>query len=151
MRTARRSSYRRTTHDARSSLPAVPARTASPLARSSVVDERSDCRRLLRPPEIGAVNPNPMQDDGQFTGDRDLGLRRADLLHQPDAPRFQRRPTIHSGQQHTGGLVEASPGKSVTAFGNSTRLVDLARLVALGGQAETGTPITGMRKTLWVI
>src|SRR3954451_19170335 len=54
-------------------LPAVPARTASPLARSLVAVERSGGHGALRPPEVGAVDPHPMQDDSQFAGDRDFG------------------------------------------------------------------------------
>jgi hypothetical protein len=50
-RTARRWPCRRTTLDTRSSLPAVPARTASPLARSLVSGRR--IRRLQRPSSTG--------------------------------------------------------------------------------------------------
>jgi hypothetical protein len=46
-------------------------------------------------------------------------------LHQPNAPRFQRRPTIHPGQQHASSLVEAGSDKSVAALGNPPRPVNL--------------------------
>jgi hypothetical protein len=45
------------------------------------VDEGLGGYSALRPPELGAVNPNPMQDDSQFAGNRNFGLCRANPLH----------------------------------------------------------------------
>jgi len=54
-RTARRWSRRRTTLDTRSSLPAVPARTASPLARSSVVDGQATAAPFVHRKSVPSI------------------------------------------------------------------------------------------------
>ena len=53
---------------------------------------------LLAPFEAGSVGPDAVQDDSDLASNRNLGLFGADTLHQPNAPRFQCRPTLRPVQ-----------------------------------------------------
>ena len=53
--------------------------------------EASSCRTLLGVPlEIIAVDPHTMEDDGEFSGDRNGGFTVTFGFHQLDAPGFER-------------------------------------------------------------
>src|ERR1700709_286753 len=115
------------------------------------LDERSGHRGLLCPPEVGAVGPDAVQDDGQLARNRDFGLLGTDTLQQPNPSGFQRRPALDLGQQHASRLIETSPHEPVTAFGDAAGPVDFAGLVALRRQAKIGTDVARMIEPLRVI
>ncbi len=116
-----------------------------------MVDERSGYRGLLRPPEIGAVGPDAVQNDRQLACDGDFGLFGTNALYQPTSHAF-------SGDQRL-TLVSSTPAASLRQvrtkpsphFGNSAYPIDFAGLVAPRRQAKIGTHVPRMIETLRVV
>ena len=81
------------------------------------------------PLEAGPVGPDAVQDDGDLASDRNLGLLGADTLHQPNAPRFQCRPTLRPVQQDACGLEQIGPQQPVAPFRDAAIVVLLAGLL----------------------
>ena len=71
---------------------------------------------LLRPVELGSIDPHAMQNDGELTGDRNLGLAEPVALGEPCSPSFERRPFRHAGQQHPGSFEQIHAEHGVTAL-----------------------------------
>jgi hypothetical protein len=69
------------------------------------------------PLEARAVDPDAMEDNGDFAGNGHLGLLGTDPLHLPDAPSFQSRPALGSMKQHTCRLEQVAPQQSVARLG----------------------------------
>jgi hypothetical protein len=64
---------------------------------------------LVRPAELGAVAPHPVENDGELSRHGDGRLFVADLPGQLGAPRFERRPARHPVQNDTGRLIQVCP------------------------------------------
>src|SRR5215471_6723031 len=93
---------------------------------------------LAHSTEHAGITPQPMEDDGQLAGDRNRGLLAADLLDQPGAPGFERRPSRDAVQDDPGCLEQIGAHQRIAALGDAPAAVDLARLVAPRGQVEIG-------------
>jgi hypothetical protein len=72
-----------------------------------------------------------MHEYGQLAGDGNLCLFYAASLGEPKPPGFERRPFFYPRQQGAGGLKEIGADKAITAFGDSSVVIDLARLIAV--------------------
>ena len=75
---------------------------------------RGDC--LLRPVELGPLDPHAVQDDREFARDGDLRLAEPVALDEPRAPSLESRPFLHAGQQHAGCLEQIHAEHGVTAL-----------------------------------
>ena len=86
-----------------------------PLRTGGLDDSHS---ALPGPGEGRAVNPEPVEDDGELAGERHLGPLAADPLSEPDSPGLQGRPPCHPGEQDVGGAVRtmASPALVIRPF-----------------------------------
>jgi hypothetical protein len=58
-------------------------------AAAELLREGSGHGRLRRPTELGAVDPDPIENNRELTSDGDARLLGADPLHQPHAPGTQ--------------------------------------------------------------
>ena len=80
-----------------------------------------------------------MQNDGQLSGDGNLGFAQPASLRKSDAPGFERRPLRDTSEQHVGCFVEITAQHLVAALRDSTCPVDLARCEPSGCQSDIGS------------
>jgi hypothetical protein len=78
----------------------VPAGTTFPAVSRELYDLlvralRGDC--LLRPVELGPLDPHAVQDDRELARDSDLRLAEPVALDEPRAPSLESRPFLHAG------------------------------------------------------
>src|ERR1051325_10446767 len=97
----------------------VPAGTTFPAVSRELYDLlvralRGDC--LLRPVELGPLDPHAVQDDRELARDSDLRLAEPVALDEPRAPSLESRPFLHAGQQHAGCLEQIHAEHGVTAL-----------------------------------
>ena len=103
------------------------------------------------PAELATINPHPVQNDSQASGDRDDRSTHPAPLGHPHAPCLQPRPFTAVGKQYLCGLVEHRAQQGVATFGHPAIIVDLARLVALRRQADMRADRRGMDKALRLV
>src|SRR5579863_5832719 len=61
---------------------------------------------LLRPVEFSSVDPHAMQNDGELTGDRNLGFAEPVALGEPYAPSLHGGPFWDARQQNPGSFKQ---------------------------------------------
>ena len=64
---------------------------------------------LLRPVELGPVDPHAMQNDRELTSDRDLGLAKPVALGELCPPSLHGGPFRDAGQQNPGCFKQIIP------------------------------------------
>src|SRR6516165_6464710 len=85
----------------------VPAGTSLPAVAGPKISLRSlNSNLLVRPVELGPVDPHAVKDDCELARDGNLGLAQPVAFGEPGAPSLQRRPFRHAGQQHAGRQSE---------------------------------------------
>src|ERR1700730_11934256 len=72
-----------------------------PFGRNSVIPLLGS-NLLRRPVELGSIDPHAMQNDGELTRDRDLGLAEPVALGEPYQPSLHGRPFWDARQQNPG-------------------------------------------------
>src|SRR5260370_11535154 len=88
--------------------------------------------------EVGLVDPHPVHDDGELTGDGDLCAAHADTRGERQAPAFESARAAIALQEDGSGLEKLGPYHPIAATGDMPGHVDLARLEASGRDAEIG-------------
>ena len=88
---------------------------------------------LRRPVELSPVDPHAMQNDGELTRDRNLGLAEPVALGEPYPPSLHGGPFWDARQQNPGCFKQVTSQHGVTAFRDSARPIDLP-----GGMASAG-------------
>ncbi len=86
--------------------------------------------------EFRAINPHPVEQDGEFACDSHNGATTTLGAHQSHAPRFDLRPRHRSHQQSVGGCVQSCADIPVARFRYAARIVVLTRLVSSRRQAK---------------
>src|SRR3546814_18321221 len=86
--------------------------------------------------EGGAVDPQPMEDDGELAGERGSGFTGADPPGEGAGPALEAGGGAHAMKQGHGGLEEQAADQGVAALDDPAGSVDFARLIASRGQAE---------------
>src|SRR5882757_6212082 len=61
---------------------------------------------LLRPVELGSIDPHAMQNDRELTCDRYFGLAEPVALGEPNPPSLHGGPFRHARQQNPGGFKQ---------------------------------------------
>ena len=74
-----------------------PTRAAFPRVRNQWGGSVLGLSGLLGPPELSAISPYALEDDGYLTRYCDTSLLGADTLRQSCSPRLERRPALHLG------------------------------------------------------
>jgi len=87
---------------------------------------RPQLGRLVAPAKVGAVDPHPVQDNGQAARDRNDGAPHAAALRHTDAPGLQPGPSPTMNQQRLGSFIEHGSQHEVAALGDAAVIVDLA-------------------------
>ena len=82
---------------------------------------------VLAPAELATIDPHPVQNDGQASGNRDDRSTHPAPLGHPHAPGLQPRPFTAVGKQYLRGLVEHRAQQGVATFGHPAIIVDLRR------------------------
>ena len=95
--------------------------------------------RLLAPSERSAIDPDAVQDDGQFASNRNLRLLHAIAFGQPQPPSFQRAPAPRRKEQNTGRLEEIRSQQTIAPSRDLTDGVHFAQLLASRREAQIGT------------
>ena len=80
--------------------------------------------------EFGASDPNPMQDDSEFAGERDLGAFGPPPGGHAHGPGLERKPALNTGHDDVRRLEERDTGGGITHLGDRTCPIGFARLVA---------------------
>src|SRR5713226_1330695 len=88
--------------------------------------------------EVGLVDPHPVHDDGELTGEGDLCAAHADTLGEGQAPAFESARAAIALQEDGSGLEKIGPHQPIAATGDMPGDVDLARLESSGREAEIG-------------
>ena len=88
---------------------------------------------LLRPVELGSIDPHAMQNDRELTRDCNLCLAEPVALGEPYSPGLHGGPFWDARQQNPGCFKQVTSQHGVTAFGDSAGPIDLP-----GGVASTG-------------
>src|SRR6187549_2128483 len=103
-----------------------------PFGRNSVMPSLGS-NLLLRPVELGSIDPHAMQNDRELTRDCNLCLAEPVALGEPYSPGLHGGPFWDARQQNPGRFKQVTSKHGVTALRDSARPIDLA-----GGVASTG-------------
>src|ERR1700690_280914 len=103
-----------------------------PFGRNSVMPSLGS-NLLRRPVELGSIDPHAMQNDGELTGDRNLGLAEPVALGEPYPPSLHGGPFWHARQQNPGCFKQITSQHRVAALRDATGPIDLS-----GRMASTG-------------
>src|SRR6476620_12259697 len=80
---------------------------------------------LLRPVELGSIDPHAMQNDRELTRDCNLCLAEPVALGEPYSPGLHGAPFWDARQQNPGCFKQVTSQHGVTAFRDSARPIDL--------------------------
>lgn len=116
----------------------VPAGTSQRAQSLNAILKRSS-RRAGAPVEEGAGLEHRMHDNSEFPRHSNGCPLEADPLPELEAPSPQATLGRAAGQDDRCGLKQKPPHLAVAPAGDMAVIIDLARLVAAGGQAEPGT------------
>src|ERR1700687_6131802 len=94
---------------------------------------------LLRPVELGSIDPHPMQNDRELTRDRDLGLAEPVALGEPYSPGLHGGPFRDARQQNPGCFKQVTSQHRVTALRDATGPIDFSGRMASTSQPNVGT------------
>ena len=97
------------------------------------------------------MNPHPVQNHGEATGDGDDGSTYPAPLSHPHAPRLQPRPFFGAGKHSLCCLVEHRAQQGIATFGYTAIIVDLAGLVALRRQTDMRADGSRMNEPLRLV
>jgi hypothetical protein len=101
--------------------------------------------------ELGSVQPDAMQDDGELACDGGLGPARADLRAQLKPPSAQRIVMPHPCHQRIRCLKQQAARGTVTGLGDPSRQIDVAGLVAPWCQPKKSADIARAPEAFWVV
>src|SRR5260370_16743785 len=89
----------------------VPAGTSFPAVLREPCDLVCSLRGnlLLRPVELGSVDPHAMQNDRELARDGDFGLTEPISLGEPHPPSLYRPPFRHTGHHHPACFEKITP------------------------------------------
>jgi len=79
---------------------------------------------LLRPVELGSIDPHAMQNDRELTCDCNLCLAEPVALGEPHSPGLHGGPFWDARQQNPGRFKQVASQHGVTAFGDSAGPID---------------------------
>src|SRR5690349_15008642 len=82
---------------------------------------------VVRPVELGPVDPHAVQDDCELARNGNLGLAQPVAFGEPRAPSLQRRPFRYAGQQYAGRLEQIHAEHGVSTLGYPTGPIELSR------------------------
>lgn len=120
----------------------VPVGTSQRAQRlNAILNPSSRCANS--PVEEGAGLEHRVHDDRQLSGDRNGGSLKADPLPELEAPGPQAALGRATGQDDSCRLKQKPPHLAIAPAGGMAIIVDLARLIASGGQAQPGANGTG--------
>ena len=74
---------------------------------------------LVRPVELGSIDPHAMQNDCELTGDGHLGLAEPIALGEPYSPSLHGGPSWDARQQNPGCFKQVTSQHGVAAFRDS--------------------------------
>src|SRR5215469_7313576 len=106
---------------------------------------------LLRPFELGAVDPHAMQNHGELSSNRDFGFAEPASFRDPHAPGFEHRPFCNACQQNACRLVEIASQHWITASRNPSRPVDFTGCIAAARQADISSDTSRPLEARWII
>src|SRR5271169_6149040 len=106
------------------------------------------CLRLLAKPELGFVDPHPMQHDTEFASDSDTSARHAAVFCDLHAPCPQARPFTAAHQQAVRRLIKGGARQLVAASADPALDVGFTRLVAGGSEAKMRPNVPRASKTV---
>lgn len=92
----------------------------------------------LAPAELGAIDPDAVQDDGQLAGEGNLGLLHPLALGDAHGPGLQGRPFDDATHHDVCCLVEGTSDHLVADLADTAHAIKLAGLVLSWGQAQMG-------------
>src|ERR1700689_1134043 len=103
-----------------------------PFGRNSVIPSLGS-NLPRRPVELGSINPHAMQNDGELTGDRDLGLAESIALGEPYPPSLHGGPFRDARQQNPGCFKQITSQHGVAALRDAACPIDLSGRIASTG------------------
>ncbi|MEA2771104.1 MAG: hypothetical protein QOD93_4066, partial [Acetobacteraceae bacterium] len=115
------------------------------------LDKPRSVWRLLRPAEIRAIDPHPMQDYANLARQGDLGSFCSTPPSDIHAPAFECGEARDTRQQDIGCLVERRAHHFVADAGDATRHISLPRLIFLRRQSEQCPDCLGLSNPRWII
>lgn len=95
----------------------------------------------LRQFELSAVFQHRVHDDGEPSGERDPGFSHGGAPGDGEGPILELQRSLAARQDHIRRFIEQPPHPPVATFRDAAGVVDLARLVSEGHEAETGADI----------
>ena len=101
---------------------------------------------LLRPVELGSIDPHAMQNDRELTRDCNLCLAEPVALGEPYSPGLHGGPFRDARQQNPGCFKQVTPQHRVAALRDATCPIDLSGGMASAGQPNVGTYASRARK-----
>ena len=106
---------------------------------------------LLRPVELGSIDPHAMQNDRELTCDRYFGLAEPVSLGELHPPGLHGGPFRHARQQNPGGFKQITAQHGVAALRDSSGPIDLSGRMASTGQPDVSTYAPRPRKPCWIV
>jgi hypothetical protein len=106
---------------------------------------------LLRPAEIRAIDPHPMQDYANLARQGDLCSFCPTPLRDIHSPAFERGEARDTRQQDIGCLVERRAHHFVADAGDATRQIGFPRLIFFRRQSEQCPDCLGLPNPRWIV